>query len=474
MIDETRVVVGATLHHVKYGAGTVTDVTTAPGQAGRVATVDFGDLIGQRRFLVAYAPLTLDPDPQLAVSSFEYEDFEKDVRDELRKALLRKSVQAAVLAEQAAANPAPPFDAGTVGEILDRPAPPPMRIEGLAPSEGGLLVTAARKAGKTTFELNLAHSLITGQDFLGRFGVRPIDGDIAILNYEVSGDTLARWADEHGVDRDRCYLVNLRGRRNPLANPDDRRRLADELRARGTEALIVDPFGRAFTGKNQNDPGEVGAWLVDLDLFARGEVGATEVVLSAHAGWNGERTRGSSALEDWADSIVWITRDQDDDSQRFMRAEGRDVLIDEDRLDYSPTARTLTLAGVGSRRKSKDDRKLAELAVFVVRAARHNPGAHLAALEGQIKAMEDAPTFRNGEVSKAAKYAQERGLLRVEIGGAGRRNSHYAVDPITPPNPSQTHPGEHLPTPPTPPYRGGVGVGAGSNVLPLPDRGSGS
>ena len=46
--------------------------------------------------------------------------------------------------------------------------------------------------GKTTLILNLARSLLTGQNFLGSFGIRAIDGDIAILNYEVSGDQLAR------------------------------------------------------------------------------------------------------------------------------------------------------------------------------------------------------------------------------------------------------------------------------------------
>ncbi len=34
------------------------------------------------------------------------------------------------------------------------------------------------------------------------------------------------------------------------------------------------------------------------------------MILTAHAGWVGERTRGSSALEDWPDSIVTMTVDK--------------------------------------------------------------------------------------------------------------------------------------------------------------------
>src|SRR5687768_13005377 len=65
--------------------------------------------------------------------------------------------------------------------------------------------------------------------------------------------------------------------------------------------------------QSQNDPGEVGAWLIGLDQFTRTEVGALDLVLATHAGWNGERTRGSSALEDWADSIITMTRDDSED-----------------------------------------------------------------------------------------------------------------------------------------------------------------
>lgn len=199
---------------------------------------------------------------------------------------------------RSASSARPPFDAGTLGEVLARPPRPANRVEDLIPWNGSTLLAAQRKTGKTTAVLNLSRSLLTGEPFLGRFGVRPISGDVCLLNYEVSGEQLARWAHDVGVDPDRFYLVNLRGRRNPMATAEDREQLASLLRLRGVESLIVDPFGRAFTGVSQNDAGEVGAFLVGLDQFARSDVGALDLVLTAHAGWNGERTRGSSALED--------------------------------------------------------------------------------------------------------------------------------------------------------------------------------
>jgi RecA-family ATPase len=229
----------------------------------------------------------------------------------------------------------------------------------LIPWEAGTELVAQRKTGKTTLLLNLARSLFTGEEFLGKFGVRPIDGEIAFLNFKVSAAQLARWAADVGISPDQFYIVNLRGRRNPFSNTEDRQRLAATLKARGTEAIFCDPFGRAYTGQSQNDPGEVGAWLVELDLFARGEVGALDVVLSAHAGWNGERTRGSSALEDWADSIITMTRDDSKDGtgERFLRAIGRDVDLEEDQLTYDANTRTLTLVGTGSRKAAARKRR---------------------------------------------------------------------------------------------------------------------
>lgn len=380
-------------------------------------------------------------------------NYTRAVADELHKLKVRQAARDALRAENEP--PAPPFDSGTLGEVLARPADPPMRVDGMIPWEASTLFVAQRKTGKTTLILNLVRSLLTGEDFLGTYAVRPVGGTIAVLNFEVSAAMLARWADDVGIDLERLYLVNLRGRRNPLSHAQDRARLAADLRARGVETLIVDPFGRAYTGASQNDSGEVGSFLVDLDLFARSEVGAKDLMLTAHAGWNGERTRGSSALEDWADSIVTLTRDAEDESLRYLRATGRDVEIDEDRLDFNHHTRTLSMSGTGSRKKGKDDRKMADLTVHVVRAAREQPGIGVAEMIAAIRSMDDAPAFHEGDVSKAAKRAKELGHLTIVSGGAGKKSCHFA----TPADPCQTPATEALLTPATPAYRAGVGVG---------------
>lgn len=414
--------IGATVSNPLWGPGTILEHLMMHKEPAVV--VDFG-ASGKKTLLLRYAALSQFDKTGSQFTATDAEKYDTEIKDELNKLKVRKAAQELLNAENEP--PAPVFDAGTLGEILARPADPPMRVDGLIPWDSSTLLVAQRKTGKTTMLLNLTRSLLTGEDFLGKFTVRPIEGAVAFLNFEVSAGMLGRWADEHGIDRDRLYLVNLRGRRNPLSHLDDRAILAADLRERGVESLVCDPFGRAYTGKSQNDSGEVGSWLVDLDLFTRAEVGAKDLVLTAHAGWNGERTRGSSALEDWADVIVTMTRDTDDDAMRFLRATGRDVDLDEDQLLFDHATRTLSLAGTGSRKKGKDDRKLADLSVLAVRAAGAQPGLGAAEMIKAIREMDDAPTFHDRDVSKAAKRAAELGHLRLVGGGPGKKTSHFTT-----------------------------------------------
>lgn len=345
--------------------------------------------------------------------------FDLMVADEVRRIQVRERARA--LVDAAKRPPAEPFDAGTLREMLARPQPPRARVDGLIPWEASTLIPAQRKTGKTTLLLNLSRSLLTGEPFLGTFGVRPVDGLVAFLNYEVSGDTLTQWADETGLDPDRFFIVNLRGRRNPLADPEDRARFAELLRQRGTESLLVDPFGRSYTGKSQNDPAEVGSWLIELDRFTRTDVGAQDLILTTHAGWNQERTRGSSALEDWADSIITMTRDdsEDGDGERYIRAIGRDVDLEEDQLNYDPNTRTLTLTGSGSRKANKDTRrgdKLDKAALDLITA---KPGLNTSEIERALR--EAGVSFQRGDIGPAAGRLVEMGHLRLEYGKRGAK-----------------------------------------------------
>lgn len=351
--------------------------------------------------------------------------FDRMVADQVLGMRARAAAQEIV--RQDHREPSQPFDAGTLGEVLARPPAPAERVQGLIPWEASTLLTAQRKCGKTTLVLNLARALLTGEQFLGQLPVRPVAGSVSMLNFEVSAAQLARWAADLEIDPERMFLVNLRGRRNPLGHEDDRKALASLLRARQTETMIVDPFGRAYTGTSQNDAGEVGAYLAELDQFARAEVGAKDLILTAHAGWNGERTRGSTALEDWADSIITLTRDDSDDGtgERYLRAIGRDIDLDEDRLDFDPGQRRLSLAGAGSRKQRKAIQHHDQLDQAVLTVISANPGVNGSQLATLVR--ETGIGFQGGQERHAAARLVEAGKVRVEVGKRGAKH-YFAAD----------------------------------------------
>lgn len=330
-----------------------------------------------------------------------------------RKAAEMRHYRAArklVDAEEAAADPAEPFDSGTLTEMLARPdTGPTYRADGIIPANASTTIVAQNKAGKSTSLGNLARSLITGEPFLDRFDVDPITGRFAVLNYEVDGRQAARWYEEIGVPEDRVYFVNLRGRRNPLSHPGDRERLAKELRDAEVETVAVDPFGQAFPGENQNDSGEVSAFLRDLDRFARSEVGATDLILTVHAGWGGDRTRGSSALEDWPDSIITLTKDVQ--GTRYLKARGRDVDIEEDALSFDPETRRLSMTGDGSRREVTDTRHIEQVTPSVVAYVNAHPGCSQNAVEHKVAG-------NTHQIRNALRVAAETGQIhREKVGG---------------------------------------------------------
>lgn len=359
------------------------------------------------------------------------EDEDAAIADRVRRRLLDD--KAAKAYKEATEPPAPPFDAGTLSDILQRPPEPPMRADGLIPWSGSALVVAQRKTGKTTLLLNFARALITGEPFLGQFHVIPLEpGErVAFLNYEVSAAQLARWAADTGVDTDRLFLVNLRGRRNPLGHTDDRAELAQVLRDQNVKAVIVDPFGRAYTGQSQNDNGEVQAFLVDLEQFVRTEVGALDLMLATHAGWDGERTRGASALEDWGDVIITLTKDDNDN--RFMKAIGRDVDIEEDQLSFDQITRTLTRNGEGGRNpKARSLAKVEALARHALAVIEAKPGCSRADVRRGLAAMPEAdriPQGGSGEelMTDLLKRAEALQLIRCVYGSKGSKNSYYPV-----------------------------------------------
>jgi len=379
--------------------------------------------------------------------------FEDEVTRAANKLRVQNEARRRVAAET---NPAQPFDAALLCDIVDDPVR--WLIEGLLPRNGRMTVVAIRKSGKTTWILTLTRALVRGEPFLGRFPVRAPVRRVAILNFEVSGAQLGRWALEIGIPGDRLLIINLRGKANPFANAEALRQLAALLRKYEIDVLIVDPFGRAFSGQDQNSAAEVGAWLAELDRLAT-EAGCSEVILAVHAGWHGEKTRGSTALEDWPDTIAQIVRSKEDQNLRYFKAFGRDVDVEEDALVFDKTTRRLTLAGSGSRNAVKAERRADGLLAAVVAAVTKEPGLTTTRLGALLR--EVGLGLQRGDAGGASRAAAEAGLI-VRV--PGKRGSIQHFLPGDEPDLSR----------PIPTYPGGTTDGVTTGLFPTPPIGGGS
>lgn len=311
---------------------------------------------------------------------------------------------------------------GAIASTIERPEAKPARIDGLLHVGGRLDLVAQRKTGKTTLSLGVAYSVLTGEPFLGHFTAAPIDGNVGWLNYELDDAMAIAWYESVGIDSDRLYLANLRGRPNPLSTAQRRTRLVAELRGHEVELLIVDPFAKGFAGDQINDTTQVVQWCARVDEIAY-EAGVSEIIVTNHTGWDQTRGRNSTALEDWADTIVNVTKDEHE--VRYLKATGRDVDVAETKLDYDKATRRMSFTGI-SRAAERSERRSDGLIEHVVEAVTEHEGMNVAQLERHLR--EHGVGFQRGDVGNASKIAEGRGLIRVHPGARGAR-LHYKPDP---------------------------------------------
>lgn len=255
---------------------------------------------------------------------------------------------------------------GSLKDQLAEPLPEiTYAIQRLLPAGGNATLTAQFKAGKTTIVNNLAKAYADNQRFLGKWEMASSDRNLAYFNYEVSEAQWLRWMDDLKIEnQDRIYPLHLRGKRLPLLVPQIENWVVDWLQRNNIGTWIIDPYGRAYGGK-ENDNSDVRAFLDAIDVI-KDRAGVDQAVMTLHTGRadqqiGEERGRGATVLDDWADARWLLTRGKgvEEQRKRFFSATGRDVEVDEEELKFEPATRKLTMGGwdrYGSKRRGDMDR----------------------------------------------------------------------------------------------------------------------
>lgn len=200
----------------------------------------------------------------------------------------------------------PDLEMGTLATYNSTPgAGPSDLIDGVFKHNGLCIFTGPAGSGKTTSALQMLHSLMSGDDWLGQ-PVTQITGGVGVISYDMDASLVYDWMEGFpNIDPAAVSVVNAYKRGNPLNVPDMRARIVAAWKAQGTEIVMIDSFSASFFGLNQNDIAEVQSHYRDLIKFALTEVGAKGLIVIAHSTpGSPDKIRGASTHHDVADSIV--------------------------------------------------------------------------------------------------------------------------------------------------------------------------
>lgn len=263
-----------------------------------------------------------------------------------------------------------PHYAPTLTAELAKPDEPIFYIiDQLWPTGANISLTATYKAGKTSTINNIVKALTDNQPLFNHFHTHHT-GRIGIWNYEVSANQIRQWIREVNIrNTDNISLLNMRGHTWPLSSQYVIDNTIQWLADNNITTWIIDPLARAFVGSgDENSNQDVGTFLDTLD-YIKDQAGVANLLIAAHTGRNAEqgnnRARGASRFDDWVDARWMLTKDND--GQRWFSADGRDVTIDESRLDYDDTNRSQTIhTGIGKKETAKTN---TEQRVYTIIAA---------------------------------------------------------------------------------------------------------
>ncbi len=269
-----------------------------------------------------------------------------------------------------------------------------------------------------------------GEDVADAVALDPA-GRVGWWNFELDPPQARRWVREMTISRpDRVCHLPFRGYGLPVESPVVVDEMVRWLVERNVKVLVVDPFGAAFTGE-ENDNTEVKRWLAILDEIKR-RAGIEDLILithtgRAHAEEGREHARGATRLDDWAD-IRWIyTSDPAVPELRFLRAHGRDVDEPQCAVSFDDSCRRLVRedTAIASRADIVADRRADEVTKLVSR----NPGLN----QGQLRQAlgRGATDSKDAAIMRAV---QRNGIRREK--GATNAWLHYPVEPLEPTTPS--------------------------------------
>jgi len=238
-------------------------------------------------------------------------------------------------------------------------------VDGLMPN-GMVQLNAQFKAGKTTFAINLARSLLLGESFLGRFPVVFDHAEnVGFINMELDKNMFLKWLEPMQLDdavQKRLHIYHAReagfGRPN-LRHPRGFQYMVDWLLDKNVTFLVIDPISALFMPSDWPASDINNSYLQFWDRLEelKRTAGLRGIFLTNHTGLSesaANRSRGCAAMMDKPDVNISYRHDGEMGQERagnknFMKPEGRIDAIDELELELSLKTKRLRVTGGGGK-----------------------------------------------------------------------------------------------------------------------------
>lgn len=291
---------------------------------------------------------------------------EREIARELERLQVREEANRRLRAGRAP-DPTTLARPGTMADLLKMDlGEPGYLVENLWPENGRVVLTAAKKTGKTTMVGNVLRSLLDGGSFLGNFPVKP-GNKVYLIDNEMNSKALQKWYREFDAQHyENLFVECLRenreyGRRvfNPL-DETNRAVWAERIAATGANVVVLDCLRPQMDALGLDENHEAGLFLDAMDALIQ-QAGVPHLLVVHHSGHLEGRARGDSRIGDWPDA-EWKLNKKTEQGTRSFQAYGRDVSVPAQALKYTAENRLLELDPDALRMEeaAKDEKALAE------------------------------------------------------------------------------------------------------------------
>lgn len=201
----------------------------------------------------------------------------------------------------------------TRSQVREMPRPVAL-IDDAIFSQSVVVISGKFGTYKTFLTVGMACSLTTGTPWLGH--AVPVAVPVIYAAAEGAygiGGRIEAWERATGVPvPDSFYLISVSARLN---RPEDMTELRELIQETGAKVIVFDTLHASTPGVDENDSGDMGE-VMDTLRGLMHQYGVT-VILPHHTGHAGERARGSSSLEDDADTSFVVRLGGDGEDRRL-------------------------------------------------------------------------------------------------------------------------------------------------------------